>query len=123
MKAIDQLKTIKTGQRLANSTSNLFKFTHETLGISPHTIDTDILYEYVTGAELKFIQLGRDNHPDEARMLAERAAIAIAHELYGEVVEKLFDIRTKLWQSGPRYDDEITIMIGDLIDELQLRKD
>lgn len=119
MKVIDKLNTFKTGNVFFNDKPlNFVNIDRKEFPINDS--GPNRLIEYRTEARLGMTQLGSGN-VNEIKLLQEQAAMAIAHELYGDVVERLHDMLIFLWQQGPRYDDKLVKMVNSLIDELTLK--
>jgi hypothetical protein len=119
MKVIDHLKTLKTGYQMAEMTPlKYIKFEQKIVDIEvkPH----NPVYE--TSAYFSVRQVGNGYNPSEFEqaIIKKQAAKMVAREIYGEVVDKLYDILDVLYQEG-KYDDKVTKMVSSLADELLLK--
>lgn len=117
MKVIDELKTFRTGERK----STRLKYTE----FSSELIETKPIYPYeeTWKTEAVFtvyhnITYENKNAKDLAHKQAEKM---IARELYGEIFDKLIDIREELWKNNNRYGDAVSNMVNELISELEIR--
>lgn len=77
----------------------------------------DVAEEVRTKAILQINQLSRD--PRETPYLQEQARRMVMHEIYGPVRERLQEILTMLFESGPMYDDKIAKAVDELMDDLK----
>lgn len=123
MKVIDQLRTLKTGYQWAeHKPTKYFSLDYAPLPdeMVPYPNKWPI---YETTAILKMRQMGNGVRPDsiESKLIQEKAAIAMARELYGDVLERLYSIRETLYEEGPRYNDQVLREINNLIDDLNLK--
>lgn len=121
MKVIDQLKTLKVGYQWAEHKPTKY-FTLEYAQM-PTEMSPNKWPIYETTAYLKVRQLGDGVRPEsiESKLVQEHAAISVARELYGDVLERLYSIRETLYEEGPRYNDQVLREINNLIDDLNLK--
>lgn len=122
MKVIDQLQTARIGyQYKEHKPTKYFSLDVAVPLQSDASPNKSPVYE--TTATLKMRQIGHGNSPDgiEKALIQERAAISIARELYGDVIERLYEVREVLYEEGPRYNDKVLDLVVDLIDDLLLK--
>lgn len=113
MKVIENLKTVETGRRVAISPRMNFV---TRIAESDVSIKEAILVRSTMTFEMNQIV------PDRSKMphAHDRAKVVMSREIYGEVIERLRDIREQLWENGPRYDDNILESVEQLIADLTL---
>ena len=122
MKVIDQLQTAKVGYQYAEHKLTKY-FSLDVAAPLPYDVLPNEFPIYETTATLKMRQVGTSKNVEsfEKKLIHEQAAMSIARELYGDVVERLYKVREVLYEDGPRYDDKVMNLVVKLIDDLLLR--
>lgn len=120
MKVIDQLRTYRDGFTHVSCVSPTKYFTLEETNQVSIDIPDSKKPIYETTATLKMRALGTGAIGEEEH-IRRQCAKSIARELYGDVVERLYDVIDILREEGPRYNDKVLIEIEKLTDDLLLK--
>lgn len=111
---VEALRTAETGKRFAiNRHLSLIC----EVGSITAPFSRGDAYEVKSEATFRIVQVANDSRA--LGHLHDRAARALTHEVYGPVMDRLMEIRTMLWEDGPRYDDKIAEAIDELINDLK----
>lgn len=117
MKVIDHLKTNIIGRKLAEREP--LKFTEFSTIIDKDVTPHSPIYQ--TEAVLRVQQIGTGAIAEE-KYIRYQAAVMIADELYGEVIDGLRDILHDIYRTGPYYNPDTKKKIETMLNELTLKE-
>lgn len=112
---IERMETAKTGEVVP--LTQRVSFTADTEK-GPRAAIQD--RAWVVKSEVRFVMVQHTGHSETLSHLERRAKYALMHEIYGPVLDRLYEILHGAYEEALPYDSKIVANIDQLISDLRL---